>query len=357
MKSASRGRTSGAPLSSSARDDRLQGELVRLVASARPGARLSRLSRSTRLCRSSWALEDLVLDLDDGSTIPLVWKDLDREAHGSRSRAVKPPEVLEPNREIWMYERVLGELGEGPACWGSVADDSSGLHWLFLEPIPGPPLCEVGERTVWIEAAAWLGRFHARAGVRPPDSAPLLRQDEELHRWWYRRALRQAEDRLARASGPGSKDIARRRAASLEELGPAHRDAVTRVMTLEPRVLHGEFYPANILVPGPAWERHIVPVDWEMAALGPPVMDLAALGSGRWATADRVAFATAYQRAAASEGMACPGPGVLLELMEAALLLLAVQWLGWGGPGWRPPVELDTDWLREAVRCADRLSA
>jgi len=339
------------------RPARLERELARLVAGRRPGATLVALEREVPPRRSSWAIEDLRLHLSDGSTVDLLWKDLGREAPDSRAQAIKPLNVLEPRRELWMYGSVLAEIGEGPVSWGSVRDGRQGIHWLFLEPIQGSPLCELGAPDAWIAAAAWLGRFHARFDGAPPRCSVLLRHRPRLHRWWYRRALEFAERRrTAEGGGTGGSEV-RRVATLLREIGPAHRRAVDRVLSSGRTLLHGEFYPANILVTDDQRDRRVVPVDWEMAAVGPPVLDLAALTSGGWTHVEREAFATAYRDACREAGAACPPLGRLLELLDAALLLLAIQWMGWTEHAWSPPAELDTDWMAQALRSASRMRA
>ena len=103
--------------------------------------------------------------------------------------------------------------------------------------------------------------------------------------------------------------------------------------------VHGEFYASNILVsPG-----RVCPVDWEMAGIGPGVLDLAALATA-WEGADRARIVAAY----ADER----GAPVDEEDLDAARLVLAVQWLGWA-EGWEPPREHATDWLAEATAAHD----
>jgi hypothetical protein len=94
-----------------------------------------------------------------------------------------------------------------------------------------------------------------------------------------------------------------------------------------------------------------------MAAWGPPILDLAALTSGRWTTERREDFARAYRLARLRAGGSCPPLSELLDLLHAAHLLLAVQWLGWAHDPWHVPGEHRTDWLREVARSASALSA
>ncbi|HSG08976.1 MAG TPA: aminoglycoside phosphotransferase family protein [Longimicrobiales bacterium] len=330
--------------------ERLERELARLVRLRRPGVRLVAVERSRHLAPSSWAVEDLEVRLSDGSVVQLVLKDVTREAPGSGARTVKPARVFDPRREIWIYDNVLPRVPESAACWGTVTDEEAGIHWLLLERVDGRPLWEVGDATVWMSAAEWLGRFHAKFLGAPPRCAVLMEHDRHLHRWWFGRAL-------ALTRNGANAALSLRRRETLMRLAPLHRAAVERVMGEAPTLLHGEFYPANILVDDDGPERSIVPVDWEMAGVGPCVLDLAALTSGGWGEDDRAAFVASYARARAEAGAHCPPLAPLLESVEAARLLLAVQWLGWAGDAWRPPTELYTNWLEEAVRSADRLSA
>ena len=103
---------------------------------------------------------------------------------------------------------------------------------------------------------------------------------------------------------------------------------------------------------GPA-ARRVCPVDWEMAAVGPGLLDLAALTAGGWSRRERDAIARAY--CDALRRRRCRRlPQELLEALDCALLHLAVQWLGWSAD-WTPPAEHRQDWLGEAL--ADRRSA
>lgn len=95
-------------------------------------------------------------------------------------------------------------------------------------------------------------------------------------------------------------------------------------------------------------------VDWEMAGLGPGLLDLAALSSG-WDEAHRRELALAYRAALRPRPGWPPGEGELLALLDSASLCLAVQWLGWS-PGWSPPPEHARDWLGEAALLAERLA-
>jgi hypothetical protein len=93
----------------------------------------------------------------------------------------------------------------------------------------------------------------------------------------------------------------------------------------------------------------VAPVDWEMAAWAPRLLDLAALTSGAWNADERRAMARAY-RGALEPDSGLPGDERrFLEALELCRLHLGVQWLGWS-PDWTPPAENAHDWSAEAER-------
>jgi thiamine kinase-like enzyme len=120
---------------------------------------------------------------------------------------------------------------------------------------------------------------------------------------------------------------------------------VERLIALPVTFIHGEFYASNVLVESNGRTR-ICPIDWEMAGIGPSLIDLAALASGKWTDERRTELAAAYLDAA-------PSAEFLADL-DCCLLHLAVQWLGWSAD-WQPPAEHAHDWAGEAVRLAEKL--
>jgi len=93
----------------------------------------------------------------------------------------------------------------------------------------------------------------------------------------------------------------------------------------------------------------IRPVDWEMAAIGTGLTDLAAFVSG-WGAADRERLTGAYFTAWGEGG---PSEAASTQLRHCRLHV-ALQWIGWS-PHWRPPPEHARDWLSEAVELAEEL--
>lgn len=326
----------------------LRERLARLLARHRPGARIVDVGRSPGRYRSSWWLEDLRVTLEGDTVVEMVFKDLGRPTPGSSADRTKPRRVVDPGREPWVYRSVLEPLRSGaPSCWGSVSWPGHGRHWLFLERIAGVPLVEVGEPEAWEAAAAWLGRFHVTVGRGPASPGPLLRHDAWLHHWWYRRAVTWARETPgAGEDGDGRGALA----ATLRRIQRTHAAAVEEVADAPRTLIHGEFYPSNVLLE----EGRIRPVDWEMAGIGPALIDLAALTSGSWTPEERAGMALAYRNAVLRAGAPVQPLDAFLRTLTACRLLLAVQWLGWGR-SWEPPPEHRQDWLQEAVRCVEAL--
>jgi hypothetical protein len=251
--------------------------------------------------RASLPMEEL-----DCAGEHLLLKDL------SASRELlRPPLAPDPRREIAVYRDVLGPLGLEGIPRVAAADAT----WLVLEVIDGTPLWQVGDLAVWQEAARWLARLHA---LPVPADETLVRYD-----------AMELQDRL--------------------ELAPAARpfaaQVAERLAALPVRLIHGDFYPANILVQtGP----QIRVVDWETCGTGPAVLDLAALISGRWSEQDRERILDAY--------LAASPPRLRLGIDDLlyARLLIAAQWMGWHD-GWSPPPEQRHDWHGEFDDLCERL--
>jgi hypothetical protein len=300
----------------------------------RGGARVRQIRRAASEYRTSFPLERLEAELEDGSGLSLAFKRLDWDGLGPAARLAKPELLHDPGREPAVYGELLEPAGLGaPAFHGTVVEP--GRHWLFVEWVEGRELYQVGEPVLWEAAARWLARLHAAfAGATEGDlaAAHLLEHDAAYYRRWIGRARDFARDP---ARPPG--DV-----AAVEWLATRHEGVVEALLALPRTAIHGEFYASNVLVAGEGPAPRVAPVDWELAARGPGLTDLAALLSGDWGESERAALAAAY------------GAGSPREL-DFARLQLAIQWLGWAPPAWEPPAGQRQDWLGEAVALAEGL--
>jgi aminoglycoside phosphotransferase (APT) family kinase protein len=159
-----------------------------------------------------------------------------------------------------------------------------------------------------LDAAAWIGRFHRQATreLGRPELGFLARYDRE-HIWsWMSRAQRQATEHGL--SLPWLTDLAGR-----------FEGMVTELTSDPPAVIHGEFYPLNIL----ASDAHIHPIDWESAGIGPGEIDLASLVMG-WPDPIAAKCRSSYAQSRWPEGVP---PGFAARL-QAATLYLCLRMLG-----------------------------
>jgi aminoglycoside phosphotransferase (APT) family kinase protein len=172
----------------------------------------------------------------------------------------------------------------------------------------------------------------------------LIRYDARFYAMWMERALG-----FARKPETGWDDRTRE---AVERLAARYDPVIERLSSFPATFIHGEFYPSNVLIQQTASGSRVCPIDWEMAAVGPGLVDLAALTIGKWTEQERHALALAYLSA---DG---PRDGSdaedLLEALALFRLHLAVQWLGWE-PSWSPPAEHRHDWLGEAQRAVEEL--
>jgi aminoglycoside phosphotransferase (APT) family kinase protein len=173
------------------------------------------------------------------------------------------------------------------------------------------------------------------------DSNPyLVEQSASWFRGWHERAL----SALSRSGD--------NRAGALEQALTRYEEVIESLAALPRTFLHGEFYPSNVLVIAEASPIKAYPVDWEMPAVGPGLIDLAAL-VGRWGADERRGLVAAYEGAYAETG-GRRIPGDLEVDLSRCRLHLALRWLGWA-PEWRPPPEHAHDWVGEALALTEEL--
>lgn len=294
--------------------------------------------------RTSHVLEEIDIALENGEVLELVAKNVARGALTEVALQAKPAFLGNQMREIETYRRILNSTDmTSPQCYGASVDESSDHFWLFVERVAGVELYQIGELEIWQEVARWLASFHNRfdseeAKATARIAAPLIEYDRDFFRTWRDRAMEYS------SAWPAD---ARHKFCWIAE---RYEAVIERLTSLPSTVIHGEFYASNILIERKSTGVRVAPVDWELAAIGPGLIDLAALTAGSWSNADRISFAAAYHRARTRNGSLDD----LLTDLAFCRLHLAVQWLGWS-PQWTPPREHAHDWLGEAVRLTEEL--
>ena len=264
------------------------------------------------------------------------------------ARVSRPAFTVDGDREPWAYETVLPKTGlTAPGLLGRLSGGGEASDHLLLERTEGVELYQLGRPAAWMAAARWLARLHDRGGRLLPDfgkSGRLLAQDSALHLRWLARARRYAvqKNRIDRVR-------------VLERLAGPYRKAVARLASLPKTLLHGEFYPSNIMVDVRVRPPRVETIDWETVGSGPGVLDVAALTSGAWDESARASIVAAYRREFArlsgTSGNGKVPPGLDPMSLASGRMVVAMQWLGWS-PAWTPPPEHVNDWEGEALRAA-----
>jgi aminoglycoside phosphotransferase (APT) family kinase protein len=290
--------------------------------------------------RTSFPIEELRFALAGRGEVTVGFKQLEWARLEPTAQLAKPRFLHDPEREPEVYRALLPQAPAGPPeYFGTVLEGDR--HWLFVEWVEGRELFQVGERELWEETARWLASFHvalASEWDRAHDEAHLLDHDAAFYRRWIERAGEFAAD-----------------TKPLEWLAARHEQVVEALLAQPQTVVHGEFYASNVLVAsdfdhspvGRKSDTRVAPVDWELAAVGSGLGDLAALVSG-WPEFDREAITAAY---AAEAGV----PPFTRRDLDLARLQVAIQWLGWAPSEWEPPEGQRHDWLGEAVALAEEL--
>jgi hypothetical protein len=317
-------------------DEEVREALERALGEVRgEPAAVTQLSRRPFAYETSFALDALDVALASGERLALLVKDVGPVGLSAEAAAAKPADTLGPEREITVYRDLLAPAGlSTPRFYGAAVDPGLERWWLFLERVEGEVLTDVGEIDAWCEAAAWAGRLDAAPRRGDPRCAPpLLDRDDG----WHARRLDAAID----ASAPPLAERVRESRTALLE----------RLEALPQAFVHGELYPANVIVVRGGGETRIAPVDWELAGAGPFALDLAALVSG-WSGEDRLAMIRAFHGALpTSLGLTL---AAVIEATALCELSLALQWIGWS-PGWVPPEAQRRDWGAEAARLLDEV--
>jgi len=313
--------------------------------------KIKQLSRRPSEYRTSFAIEELAVDLGDGRQLQLILKDLSWHSLAEDVRQVKPYFLHNPWREIIVYREILAPVQMGTArCYGFFVNAPRDRYWLFLEKISGQELYQIGEFEKWQAVARWLAEFHGRFAAHVDqfnNSRSLLRYDGAFYRRWLQRACSFAKCN----DGPQKRNAK----AALAWLAARYEKAVERLTALPSTFIHGEFYASNVLVQDENHGMRVCPVDWEMTGVGPGLIDLAALTSGKWSEEQKTALSLSYYDARKTTVCESTNLNEFLTALDYCRLHITIQWLGWA-PNWSPPVENAHDWLGEALHLAEKLA-
>jgi hypothetical protein len=211
--------------------------------------------------------------------------------------------------EAEVYRRLLDAAAATVPRFYAAEIGPAGEAWLAIGYLEhARRLNEIPDPNLWKKSAAWSGRFHAEQAKRCNDPALsfLIDYDATYYAGWARRTAENAA--ATRAEYPWLNELCRRWEETFLEL-----------LALPRTVIHGEYYPKNILL----HEGAVYPVDWESAALAQGEIDLAAL-TDHGDPEIVLRCEAAYRSARWPEGP----PPEFTRAMDVARLYIHLRWLG-----------------------------
>ena len=218
---------------------------------------------------SSWyRTEAITIEFDSGEQLNCFVKDF-----GSYAREKNQMEARR-ERERFFYKHTFrnGEHGL-PAYVADIWSDD--VTWLVLEFVDAVPLawCDL---EIWYDAASWLGRWQTAV----VDRLPTLRSSGHF----IDRGPSYFSD-VARGAQAGAEQLGDDVAQQVDAALPAYLAGTEALMQQPQTLVHGAFRPNQILVDTKEAPARICPTDWEIAAIGSCLYDLAALADGFGGTA------------------------------------------------------------------------
>jgi hypothetical protein len=184
-----------------------------------------------------------------------------------------------PRYEAEVYRRVLEPLRtSAPRFHASNTDPATGETTLLIDYIADATTLAHAELETVRHAARWIGAFHRLNESRVPVlRGAITEYDAAYYLGWMRRTLAFTRNMYL----PWLPEVCRCFEAVIGEL-----------LAAPATIIHGEYYPLNILVSGEV----IAPVDWETAAIAAGEIDLASLAEG-WGDEEREVLAAEYRLA------------------------------------------------------------
>lgn len=236
------------------------------------------------------------------------------------SQKSKDEPELRRERELRVYRDLLSQTELGPPeYYGSVWDESERRFWIFLEFVDGVVVQHQDVETSML-AAEWLGEMQGFFGRHPEVLSScdfLIRQDSEFFRSKAERALWN----VAQVS-PSS-------ARRLTEIVNGYEQVIEVLETQPLSLVHGGYIPWHILVDIKRKPARVCAVDWESAAFGPTLYDLAYFTHGMEPQSrDRVL--DAYRHAAIQHRVPTPDKTRMEFIVDCLRLHRIFDWLSRG---------------------------
>ncbi len=262
------------------------------------------LDRKLPLYVSTYYSEIVTCRLPDGSERKVLCKHSAGDSPNSYGHRGGVPYEAEVYRSVLAGSRLTF-----PTFYGHQSDAGTNKNWLIIEFLEdAEPVHHTLKPGAMTLAAQWIGRFHAFYEARLQSSAiPFLtRYDARYYLGWSHRTWVFAKP-------------LRDRYPWLAEACLTYAKAVDWLLAQPQTVIHGEFYPLNVLYA----RGGVYPVDWESTAVGVGGIDLACLTEG-WSEEMARKLELEYQLARWPDGTSAEFDRTL----AAARYYLAFRWLG-----------------------------
>jgi hypothetical protein len=169
--------------------------------------------------------------------------------------------------ELDVYRNVLAPLGvSSPQLFCGKSDSIGANSWFLIDYVePAVQMATaIVEPVAVVQSATWIAEFHLRSSSVMKTAAFLISYDSDYLLHWSNTVL--SRERQFIKSNRWILDLLQ---TYQKNIG---------LLLSGTCVVHGEFYPDNILFS----EGVVVPVDWQSAAIGAGEIDLAVLTHGDW---------------------------------------------------------------------------
>jgi hypothetical protein len=258
------------------------------------------VDRSSNVYSSTAPSEIVTCRVGDGRELKLLCKySLGPHGNSFGHRGGGPYEAM-------IYRHILEPLeASAPILHGVRVDPTTQSTWLVLEYVDG--FSRGMSRESMFLAAVWAAAFHRAAEALRPYPTGLSVYDRSYYHGWGART-----EEFAAAAG--------KRRPWLATVCDRFAEQGPDLLEARPTVIHGEYYPHNVLS---RHHREIHPVDWESAAFAAGEIDLASLTEG-WPPAYASRCESLYQRVRWPGG----APHDFRRALAAARVYLALRWLG-----------------------------
>ena len=223
-----------------------------------PEARVVILDREPNASESTFPSEVVTCQLPDGSELRFLCKYAAGHYHNAYGHRGGVPYEAE------VYRQVLQQLPvTAPIFYGAHKGPNAGETWIALEYLDDcASVSDSADATMMNAAARWIGRFHRlnAACFTETSLSFLIRYNAEYYLGWA--------DRTSKLAGHLHEQY-----PWLSLLCNRFEEVVETLLEPPAIVIHGEYYPMNILF----CQEAIYPVDWEATAIAVGEIDLASL--------------------------------------------------------------------------------